>query len=175
MTDRDKAFAIEGCVRTSARAERADTPVRPLARREQHHGDVAFRSGLVVVIVGPLGCHDRPHALLFFGRRSPRPDRNHFVPHLDLHIGVGEQVFVPPRMVGRATFRSDNQIVVAVAPVNQREFFRVCGELLISPESAIRQSHPNCKGSPKHKLAYNRTMLPKMHASPSTTALSTTL
>jgi len=39
-----------------------------------------------------------------FGRRSPRPDRNHFVPHLDPHIGVGEQVFVPPRMVGRATF-----------------------------------------------------------------------
>src|SRR5208283_3428601 len=96
-----------------------------LARREQHHGDVAFRSGLVLVIVGPLRCHDRPHALLFFGRRSPRQDRNHFVPHLDLHIGVGKQVFVPPRMVGSATLRSDNQIVVALAPVDQRELFRL--------------------------------------------------
>src|SRR5271155_4988716 len=63
------------------------------------------------------------HALLFFGRRSPRPDRNHFVPHLDLYIGVGEQVFVPPRIVGRATFRSDNQIVVAVTPVDSGNFF----------------------------------------------------
>jgi hypothetical protein len=70
-------------------AERADAPVKPLTRREQHHGDVAFRSGLVLVIVGPLRCHDRPHALLLFSRRSPRPDRNHFVPHLDLHIGMG--------------------------------------------------------------------------------------
>src|SRR5258705_8566487 len=44
-------------------AERADTPVKPLTRREQHHGNVAFRSLLVLVIVGPLRCHDWPHAL----------------------------------------------------------------------------------------------------------------
>jgi len=50
---------------------------------------------------------------------------------------------------------------------------RVCGELLIFLESAIRHTPPTAKAIPKHKLAYNRTMLPKMDASPSTAALST--
>ena len=37
----------------------------------------------------------------------------------------GRAGFVPPRILGRATFRGDNQIVVAVAPVDQRELFRI--------------------------------------------------
>src|SRR5580704_10692861 len=100
---------------------------KPLARREQYYWNVAFRSGLVLVVVGPFLRHDRPHALLLFGRRSPRPDLNHFVPDLDLYIGMGEQVFVPSRMVGRAPLRRDNQIGVAFAPVYQRELFRLAG------------------------------------------------
>jgi hypothetical protein len=30
----------------------------------------------------------------------------------DLYVEMGKQLFVPPKIVGRATFRSDNQVVV---------------------------------------------------------------
>ena len=86
-----------------------------LARREKHHGDLASRSGLVRVVVGPVRCHDRPYALPFFGRRSPRPDRNYFVPHLDLHIGVREQVFVPDHAKKTARRLQNTMATLAIA------------------------------------------------------------
>src|SRR5439155_1118318 len=65
------------------------------AGAEQHDGNVAFGPGLVLVVVGPLRRHGRPHTLLVFGRPGARPDGEDLVPHLDLHVGVCDQVLVP--------------------------------------------------------------------------------
>ena len=70
---------------------------------------------------GPLLRHDGPQALLLRCRRGAGLDRDHLVPHLDLHVRMGDQVLVPARMVRRPTLRRHEEVVVAVAPVDERE------------------------------------------------------
>src|SRR6266404_6494963 len=72
------------------------------AGAEQHDRNVALGPGLVLVVFGPLRRHGRPHALLVFGRPGARPDREDLVPHLDLHVGVRDQVLVPSGVLRRA-------------------------------------------------------------------------
>src|SRR5690606_27663141 len=75
---------------------------------------------LVLVVVGPLRGHRRPHALLVLGAAGARDHRDDLVPHLDLAVRVGDEVLVPARVLRRAALRRDEHEVVAVASVDER-------------------------------------------------------
>src|SRR5947209_3722056 len=75
------------------------------ARAEQHDRNVPLGPGLVGVVVGPLLRHDRPDAALLLGRRRAGPDGEDLVAHLDLDVGVRDQVSVPSRVLRRSTLR----------------------------------------------------------------------
>src|SRR5262249_40168186 len=78
-------------------------------------------------VPGPLLHHDWPDALLVLRTARPGGDRDEFVPHLDLHLGVRHQVLVPAGMVWCTAFRCDQHVVVAVAPIDERELPRLAG------------------------------------------------
>src|SRR5437667_10009082 len=97
------------------------------AGAEQHDRNVAFGPGLVLVVVGPLRRHGRPHTLLVFGRPGAGPDGEDLVPHLDLHLGVRDQVLVPSGVLRRATLRRHDDEVIAVPTVDERELPGLAG------------------------------------------------
>src|SRR3989475_5718690 len=97
------------------------------AGAEQHDRNVALGPGLVLVVFGPLRRHGRPHALLVFGRPGARPDWEDLVPHLDLHVGVRDQVLVPSGVLRGATLRRHDDVVIAVPTVDQRELPGLAG------------------------------------------------
>src|SRR5262249_11388518 len=75
---------------------------------------------LVLVVVGPLLRHDRPDAPLVRGRTRAGSRGEDLVPHLDLDLGVRDQVLVPAGIVGRAALRGHEDVVVAVPTVDER-------------------------------------------------------
>src|SRR5438093_4082020 len=95
--------------------------VEDSARAEQHNRNVALGPGLVLVVLGPLRRHDRPDASLVLARPGTGPDGEDLVPHLDLHVGVGDQVPVPSGIVGRPTLRCHDDVVLTVPTIDERE------------------------------------------------------
>src|SRR4051812_24764444 len=75
------------------------TPVMPSAASrcafEHDDGDVAAGLGLVVVVGGPRRRHDPPQLGLLFGRCGTGAGGEDLVAHLQLDIGVLEEVEVP--------------------------------------------------------------------------------
>src|SRR5438477_6863875 len=115
---------------TSASCEARSAPLpypTSSAGAEQHYRNVALGPGLVLVVLGPLRRHGRPHTLLVFGRPGARPDGEDLVPHLDLHVGVGHQVLVPSGVLRRATLRRYDDVVIAVPTVDERELPGLAG------------------------------------------------
>src|SRR3989449_5976761 len=94
---------------------------------EQHDRNVALGPGLVLVVLGPQRRHGGPDALLVFGRPGARPDGQDLVPHLDLHVGVRDQVPVPSGVLRRAPLRCHDDVVIAVPTVDERELPDLAG------------------------------------------------
>src|SRR5262249_58521520 len=69
----------------------------------------------------------RPYALLVGGRSRACSDGYDPVPHLDFHLRMRKQVAVPSRILRRAAPRRDDDVVVAVAPVDERELPGLAG------------------------------------------------
>jgi len=71
--------------------------------------------------------HGGPDALLVFGRPGARPGGQDLVPHLDLHVGVRDQVPVPSGVLRRAPLRCHDDVVIAVPTVDERELPDLAG------------------------------------------------
>src|SRR6266516_6180005 len=97
------------------------------ARAEQHNRNVALGPGLVRVVLGPLRRHDRPDAPLVLGRPGAGPDGEDLVPHLDLDVGVRDQVPVPSGVFGRSTLRCHDDVVITVPTIDERELPGLAG------------------------------------------------
>src|SRR5262249_49356289 len=77
------------------------------------------------VVVGPLCRHDRPDAPLLVGCRGARSHGDDPVPYLDVHVGMRDQVPVPSGVLGRPALRGNQDVVVPVATIDERELPRV--------------------------------------------------
>src|SRR5438034_9657697 len=84
------------------------------AGAEQHDRNVALGPGLVLVVFGPLRRHGRPHTLLVFGRSGARPDTEDLVSHLDLHVGLRDQVLVRSGVLRRASLRLPADVALSL-------------------------------------------------------------
>ena len=56
-----------------------------------------------------------------------RPDGQDLVPHLDLHVGVRDQVPVPSGVLRRAPLRCHDDVVIVVPTVDERELPDLAG------------------------------------------------
>src|SRR3954468_21848657 len=108
------------------------TPVMPSAesgRPLQHDDrDLAVGFALIVVVGGPRGGHGAPQLRLRVRGRGARPRGEHLVANLHLDIRILLEVHVPGGRHGGAALRCDDQVVVAMALVDQRG-----GALLAAP------------------------------------------
>jgi hypothetical protein len=87
---------------------------------EDNDGNFTIRPSLVAVVVGPLPCHDRPQLGLLIGRRRARASGHSVGLDLDLDIGVRLEVEVPRGVLWSPAVGRDDQVVIAVAAVDQR-------------------------------------------------------
>src|SRR5208337_431180 len=96
-------------------------------RVEHDHRYLSLGLQLIVRIGGPKleRLFPQPGSLLVRRCPSPRPDL--LGPDLKLDIRIGEDVAVPPGVFGRAAFRGDDEVAVAVRSVKQRKYELVAG------------------------------------------------
>src|ERR1700733_1224353 len=88
----------------------------------QHdHWYLASGLELVICVRRPMLERLFPKSNTFITRRRPGPDLQLLGPDLHLDIRVGEDIAVPPRVLGRAALRGDDEVTVAVRSVKQRK------------------------------------------------------
>src|SRR4249919_196638 len=98
-----------------------------LSRLEDDDRDLALGALLIVVVRGPLSGHRPPELWLLLWGGVTGVGREALVLDLHLDARVSLQVLVPGRRRVRAALRGDHQIVVPVAPVDQRGRLRLTG------------------------------------------------
>src|SRR5437867_144104 len=104
-----------------------EPPVVDSARAEQHNRNVALGPGLVLVVLGPLRRHDRPDAPLVLWRSGTGCDGENLVPHLNLNVGVRNQVLVPSGVFRRSTLRCHEDVVITASTIDERELLGLAG------------------------------------------------
>jgi len=88
----------------------------------QHdHRYLAFGLELIIGVRRPMLERLIPKSNTFVARRRPGPRLQLLGPDLHLDIRVGEDIAVPPRVLGRAALRGDHEVTVAVGSVKQRK------------------------------------------------------
>src|SRR5437867_4285135 len=92
----------------------------PLLGLEDDNRNDALGLLLVAVVIGPLLGHDRPQFGPLLGCRRARVSSQLVALDLNLDVRVGVEVEIPRGVLRGPTFGGDDQVVVAVAAVDQR-------------------------------------------------------